>query len=32
MATLIEAKVKPFIPEYYPSVGEIDAFLKVSRK
>ena len=26
----LETKLKPFIPEYIPSIGEIDAFLKVS--
>lgn len=25
----MDIKLKPFIPEYYPSVGDIDAFLKV---
>jgi intraflagellar transport protein 46 len=27
----LESKLKPFIPEYIPSVGEIDSFIKVSR-
>jgi intraflagellar transport protein 46 len=25
----VDVKLKPFIPEYYPSVGDIDAFIKV---
>ena len=27
----IEMKLKPFIPDYIPAVGDIDAFIKVSR-
>jgi intraflagellar transport protein 46 len=27
----IESKLKPFIPEYIPAVGEVDAFLKPPR-
>jgi len=27
----LETKFKPFIPEYIPAVGEVDAFLKVPR-
>lgn len=27
----METKVKPFIPEYIPAVGEVDAFLKIPR-
>ncbi|CAB4062849.1 IFT46 [Lepeophtheirus salmonis] len=27
----LETKFKPFIPEYIPAVGDIDAFIKVSR-
>ena len=27
----LENKLRPFIPEYIPAVGDIDAFLKVSR-
>ena len=27
----LEHKVKPFIPDYIPSAGDIDAFIKVSR-
>lgn len=27
----IDSKLKPFIPEYIPAVGEVDAFLKMSR-
>jgi len=27
----LEYKLKPFIPEYIPAVGDIDAFLKVSK-
>jgi len=27
----LETKVRPFIPEYIPSVGEVDAFLKIPR-
>jgi intraflagellar transport protein 46 len=25
----LETKLKPFIPEYIPAVGDIDAFIKV---
>ncbi len=25
----LETKIKPFIPEYIPAVGDIDAFIKV---
>ena len=27
----LDTKLKPFIPSYLPSVGEVDAFLKVNR-
>jgi intraflagellar transport protein 46 len=27
----LETKVKPFIPEYIPAVGEVDAFLKMPK-
>lgn len=27
----LESKLRPFIPEYMPSVGEVDAFLKIPR-
>jgi intraflagellar transport protein 46 len=27
----IEAMLKPFIPEFIPAVGEVDAFLKIPR-
>ena len=27
----IETKLKPFIPEFIPAVGEVDAFLKIPR-
>jgi len=27
----LETKLKPFIPDYIPAVGEVDAFLKVPR-
>ena len=27
----LETKIKPFIPDYIPAVGDIDAFIKVSR-
>jgi intraflagellar transport protein 46 len=27
----LEAKLKPFIPEYIPAIGEVDAFLKMPR-
>jgi hypothetical protein len=27
--TELDTKLKPFIPEYIPAVGDIDAFLKV---
>ena len=26
----LETKFKPFIPDYIPAVGDIDAFIKVS--
>jgi Intraflagellar transport complex B protein 46 C terminal len=26
---VLETKLKPFIPEYVPAIGDIDAFLKV---
>lgn len=28
---VLETKLKPFIPEYVPAIGDIDAFLKVPR-
>jgi hypothetical protein len=28
---VLETKLKPFIPEYVPAIGDIDAFLKVFR-
>lgn len=27
----LESKLKPFIPEYYPTVGEVDAYIKMAR-
>lgn len=27
----LEYKLKPFIPDYIPAVGDIDAFIKVSK-
>jgi intraflagellar transport protein 46 len=27
----IDTKVKPFIPDYIPAIGEVDAFLKINR-
>ena len=27
----LSSKLKPFIPDYIPAVGEVDAFLKMSR-
>lgn len=27
----IDAPLKPFIPEYIPAIGEVDAFMKMSR-
>lgn len=27
----LETKLKPFIPEYIPAVGDIDAFIKIPR-
>ena len=27
----LDTKLKPFIPEYIPSVGEVDAFLKMPK-
>lgn len=28
---VLETKLKPFIPEFVPAIGDIDAFLKVPR-
>ncbi|CAF0886394.1 unnamed protein product, partial [Adineta ricciae] len=28
---ILETKLKPFVPEYVPAIGDIDAFLKVPR-
>jgi intraflagellar transport protein 46 len=28
----LETKLKPFIPEYLPAVGDIDAFIKANTK
>ena len=30
-ALQLDTKLKPFIPPYIPSIGEVDAFIKVSR-
>ncbi|CAL8122602.1 unnamed protein product [Orchesella dallaii] len=30
LGSQMDVKLKPFIPEYYPSVGDIDAFIKVT--
>lgn len=27
----LETRIKPFVPEYIPAVGEVDAFLKIPR-
>jgi intraflagellar transport protein 46 len=27
----LDTKLKPFVPEYIPSVGEVDAFLKMPK-
>lgn len=27
----LDTKIKPFIPDYIPAVGEVDAFLKMSK-
>ncbi len=27
----LPSKLKPFIPDFIPAVGEVDAFLKMSR-
>ena len=27
----IETELKPFIPEYIPAIGEVDAFIKIPR-
>lgn len=27
----LETKLKPFVPDYVPAVGEVDAFLKMSK-
>jgi len=29
--TVLESKLKPFIPSYIPAIGEVDAFLKINR-
>ena len=28
---VLEAKLKPFIPDYIPAIGEVDAFIKMPR-
>lgn len=28
---VLDTKLKPFVPEYVPAIGDIDAFLKVPR-
>jgi intraflagellar transport protein 46 len=28
---MIDTKIKPFIPDYIPAIGEVDAFLKINR-
>jgi intraflagellar transport protein 46 len=28
---LVDTKIKPFIPDYIPAIGEVDAFLKLNR-
>ena len=28
---IIDTKLKPFIPDYIPAIGEVDAFLKIPR-
>ena len=27
----LDTKIKPFIPDYIPAVGEVDAFLKMNK-
>jgi intraflagellar transport protein 46 len=27
----LDSKLRPFIPEYIPTVGEVDAFIKMDR-
>lgn len=27
----LETKIKPFVPDYIPAVGEVDAFLKMTK-
>jgi intraflagellar transport protein 46 len=27
----LESKLKPFIPEYIPAIGEVDAFMKMDK-
>ncbi len=27
----LDTKLKPFIPEYIPAVGEVDAFMKIPK-
>ncbi len=27
----LETKIKPFVPDYIPAIGEVDAFLKMSK-
>jgi intraflagellar transport protein 46 len=27
----LESKLKPFVPDYIPAVGEVDAFIKMNK-
>lgn len=28
---VLDAKIKPFVPDYIPAIGEVDAFIKMPR-
>jgi len=28
---VLDAKLKPFVPDYVPAIGEVDAFIKMAR-
>lgn len=28
---VLDSKIKPFIPDYVPAIGEVDAFIKMPR-
>jgi len=27
----LDSKLKPFVPDYFPAIGEVDAFLKMDK-